>query len=244
MESKQPKAWAPESLILLVAASLYGVPGSQAQESFEGTHWLCFIQAPNPDPSVGASGLGSYENVAFPMVDRYFSGRCQFQEKWGILIKVTLTNNCPRKYSGPTRWKLYVNFLTWSSWWAQVSVELLPTPARAQADWSLAIICMCGFAVPLEGWKGKRPWRRITRKVFLGSDWEWWTSLTFHQYSLVTWPPPTAGEAEKCCSWLAATSQHLCYALEGEPHIPDGTAYCLQPKWEAWEPLLPTSLSL
>lgn len=32
-------------------------------------------------PSVVASGLGSYENVAFPMVDRYFSGRCQFQEK-------------------------------------------------------------------------------------------------------------------------------------------------------------------
>lgn len=81
IDSKQPKVWAPASLILLVAASLYGVPGSQAQKSFEGTHWLCFIQAPNPDPSVVASGLGSYENVAFPMVDRYFSGRCQFQEK-------------------------------------------------------------------------------------------------------------------------------------------------------------------
>ena len=81
MDSKQLKARAPAFLILLVAASLCGVPGSQAQKSAEGTHWLCFIQAPNPGPSVVASGLGSYEIVAFPMVDRYLSGRCQFQEK-------------------------------------------------------------------------------------------------------------------------------------------------------------------
>lgn len=85
MDSKQPKARAPASLILLVAASLCVLPASQAQKSFEETCWLCFIQVPNSDPSVVASGLGSYANVAFHVVDRHFSGRCQFPRKVRII---------------------------------------------------------------------------------------------------------------------------------------------------------------
>lgn len=54
--------------------------------------------------------------------------------------------------------------------------------------------------------------------MFLGSAWEWWTSLTFHQYSLVTWSQLTAGEGWEMLSLPEATSQHLCYAMEGEPH--------------------------
>lgn len=64
MDSKQLKARAPASLILQ-AASLCGVPGSQAQKLKELIGSASF-RHPVLTPSVKASGLGSYVIMAFP----------------------------------------------------------------------------------------------------------------------------------------------------------------------------------
>lgn len=76
MASKHPKARAALCLILLVAASLWGLSGSQVRKSSEKTCWFCFIRIPNPDPPTMATGFGSHENMAFSMIDKWFSGRC------------------------------------------------------------------------------------------------------------------------------------------------------------------------
>lgn len=189
MASKQPKARAPSCLILLVAATLCGLPASQVQRSFEETFWLCFIQVPNPDPSpvatgskvsmiqllspltllTVASGLGSHEDVAFPMVDKWFSGRHRYprKEKQGILITLLLTNNCPQKVQWPQYNISCLSFLHEVLSRAQVSVVDSFSVLLGLKLTKVQPSSACGFEVPLEGWKGTRPWRDIMWKVMV-----------------------------------------------------------------------------
>lgn len=81
MTSKHPKARASLCLILLVAASLRGLSGSQVQKSSEKTCWFCFIRIPNPDPPTMATGFGSHENMAFSMVDNGLVRNASSQEE-------------------------------------------------------------------------------------------------------------------------------------------------------------------